>query len=273
MRRGVVALFPLIMLSTTAFAGDCGLLASAHLGATAPLAALVAKAKQAHTVKSEFETTEVYQARSAKAAELFGSGPIITSWPLMDADLHYNADAGRMTVGSTALSASCGMLTFGLSGSDEAVSYGTGGKATLCLETAAPRGNSAKSAVMQNAHGTKVKGSILNLKSIGIYLGNGSAQEYPWADGSYEFIARKPSFDFPIELEAALVLKENASAVIVVRPKRPFFAQATSAGSSATIISPIEINESADMLVADVICIAIADRKSGRLYGISPVGP
>lgn len=85
-----------LLLGSAANAADkCSLLAQGALPQTQQLSMLINKAKQAHVVKGEFETTAAYAARAAPAASEFGltSSRFVIEWPLDTPGFAYNADS------------------------------------------------------------------------------------------------------------------------------------------------------------------------------------
>lgn len=107
-------------------------------------------------------------------------------------------------------------------------------------------------------------------KGEGIFLGRGSFKYDVW-NGERKFRGQPKLFTLRVNNQLARSLKENGTFLIEVSPKPPFYTSDTEYVISPTISNPRRLVIESEYLVADIHCIAIADRQLKHVYAVREV--
>lgn len=215
------------------------------------------RAKAIGREKGEFETTEAYQARMAKAASVIAPTGFLTfPWIAYSNGFSFDADKGVVTYDSSTLDTSCAVNL-------STARYGLG--RPYCVEqTASVVRGPAK--VMGNAFGAKVMVSPVHERRVGIALGPDRQ-----AGSNVPGLSTDRLFQFHASIAEAQSLKRNGVIVVRATPKAPLYIEG-SHYSGATIDSPQETYGQDYLLVGDISCLSIADAVSGKVYQTIGVG-
>lgn len=269
-RKASVVAAALASAASPAAAEDCPIpltLPSASEG----LSGLIAKAKVAHVKKDEFETTAAYQRRAAAAASGLPQQPVTVAMSL-DRQTKYDADSQTVSVSRYAFSTTCLIYEHQLSAEAKAATFGkrprevapglVAGSAYCRKDTVERKEGTAYEA--SNSYGATVTVEPFVTRDEGLYFGYGeTGQEMLRRSEGAPF--DEPAFSFTATPDEARSLKDNGVALYLARLRAPYFLSA-SYYIEPTISSPTSVRTNNELLVVEPLCVAIADKRTGKVY-------
>lgn len=247
--------------------------------ATAPsLASLIAKARSVYSPKGEFETTSAYAARLKTIAQSLPEGPIAIPFPV-DELTKFDVDSGQVSVDNFRFTGDCLIFDAVLPAAaksavfghpvrliDGIPIYGTSYCATYPLQRSVGTPYAAS-----NAYGARALVHVTRETDIGLYFGYGDIgqrllPEHLTSD------PKNPAFEFHATIEEAKSLKANAEIIYLVSPRAPFYTKGEYY-SEPKINEPYELFLNTNLFVVQLHCVAIADRKTGKVFASRAATP
>jgi hypothetical protein len=216
--------------------------------------------------KDEFETTAAFQARVAAAQVHVSTGDLVF---VIDehATTEFNADLGQVTVPRHAMSSTCLVDEFSLSPEMKAIVFGNAAKrfgSAYCVMDLGEE-PSERTYEATNGYGAKVTVQSSVVTNRGVFFGYGDlGQDLFGLRRSY---TNDPLFLFEATVEEARSLKKNAQFLLLAAPRPPFAGKGTYR-SKATFDNPRESTYLTDFVVASPQCLAVADKVSGKIFGV-----
>jgi hypothetical protein len=263
--RTYLCVATLFSASTTAFADPCADLSAGIYLPSKSLAELVSQAQKAGVKKDEFETTAQYQARLAASGSALAGTTFVIEWPL-ESGFTFDADVGRASYSKYSLDGMCLTNDFDMPVDVKSLRFGAPGgygQSSYCFAKTIERA-AGKPYTAHNGFGAEVQVEPIHTKAIGIFLGQGKMLQDIFT-GRESYSSQEPLFSANVTGEDARSLKENGVALMVVTPKPPYFFQG-SYYVEPKIDRPTELFNKTDYVIADVRCMALADRKLKKVY-------
>lgn len=220
--------------------------------------------------KDEFETTAAYQARVASSQAKVSVGDLVFA---IDSHVttEFNADLGQVTVPSYAMSGTCLVNEATVSPEMKAVSFGKPARylpSGYCItESAGSEDQGSYEAT--NGYGAKVVVEKSHLKNRGVFFGFGDSGQSLF--GGRRSYTNDPLFIFEASVDEARSLKLNAQLLLLATPHAPFVGKGSYYGKP-TFDRPQETTFSTDFIVATPLCVALADKVSGKIFATRRVG-
>lgn len=260
-----IALMPQI-----AHAGTCEALEAGTIPTITDFGATLARIRAATPVKDEFETTDAYNQRIAdsQAQAVGGVTEMTFAWKIPAQDITYNADTQQLLITPT-LFKGCSYYVASPPPSAR-VTVGKrrfGNSQAVCLNrTVSTQAEPAYTAT--NAMGAQISIDVERRLIEGVFVGMGDGTYDPVL-GYNTAVSYGPQtlasiFQPP---EGARSFKENATFLIVARPRAPYYF-ATQSVTTPTFDTPHKIFRESHMLVADVACTAVIDAKTQKVHRV-----
>ena len=259
----------LLLSSSMVSAGACEGLPTGAYPPVWPGEKLFDTARKTLTSKDEFETSEDYKKQVAEqAAPLTAAGDIVVQWPLRLDGISYDADRGTLVVKRTALPVACGLTSMFVPKDVQAITFGGRPRfATMtksfCFSQEGTLSIAGKGYDAQNAFGAKVRVTPISSDAFGIFIGFADTLVHPWRGDRYDHKASL--FEVSVDVPTAKSLKENALALLVLRPVPPFHFTNTHA-FRPTYSNPISGRSTTHYVTAAVQCVALADAAQKKVH-------
>lgn len=206
-------------------------------------------------VKGEFETTMEFEERQRAAMGTLPSHLVIST-PLDTEYIDYDADAGRFDIRRYAVNNvnTDYARIFGTSGAFEGVvSYSMLGVLDVVIGKTERRTGSYRA---QNAFGASTTVSEIERTTQSIYEG---ADTTPQHQGLFRRTPGDIIWSLPISPAEAREARNQFRAAWAVVPKPPFFIEGEGRGFRATFDVPQDVDETLQIVVADIQCALLLD--------------
>jgi hypothetical protein len=216
--------------------------------------------------KDEYETTAAFEARQTAAASAL-PGHFVVSTPLDMKYVEYDADARKLRIKTYAIDNTrtnySGVFGFGspLAGK---VTFSSE-NINVVVETTEKRNGSYAA---KNAFGAEVQVQRVKRSTKAVFDRIGAYYENLFFD-SRGYITGMPTAiaEFPDATpEFAKDFKRLTRAALVVVPKAPFYAKGPVPWGEPTATSPFEIDETLEVVIADIRCVLLVD-PTGQVQG------